>query len=75
MSEINNVRIILEKCKTSCHGELLSKEHRTVDILSDEIEKLLIKNNLKGFSVIGAELIDPESSEKKLKLDGYDIDF
>jgi len=69
MSDTKNVRIILEKCRTSCHGELLSKEHKTVDILSDEIEALLIKNNVKGFSVIGAELVDPEASEQKFKVD------
>jgi hypothetical protein len=74
MSETNTVRIILKRCRTGGHGELLSEEYKTVEISSQEIERLIFSDSFFGpYSVVGAELIDPELTEKKFKTE--EIDF
>ena len=65
MSEANNIRIILKRPETGGYGELLTEEYKTIDISSEQIEKLLVGDDFSGsFSVIGAELIDPERAKE-----------
>lgn len=74
MGETNTVRIILKRCRTGGHGELISEEYKTVEISSQEIEQLIYSKSFFGpYSVVGAELIDPESTEKKFMIE--EIDF
>lgn len=73
MADKKTVRIILKKPRTGGHGELLTEEYKTVDIESEELEKLLVGNQFFGsFSVVGAELIDPEDSKER---HNSDLDF
>lgn len=68
MSEESNVRVILKRTRTGVNGELLSEEYKTVEISSDAIEKLMVRDGVFGlFSVVGAELIDPEASKAKFE--------
>ncbi|PCI26585.1 hypothetical protein COB52_05915 [Candidatus Kaiserbacteria bacterium] len=70
MSEKNVVRVILKRCRTGGHGELLSEEYKTVEIFSEDIERLMVGQGIFGkFSVIGAELMDPEASHAKFEKD------
>ena len=72
----NTVRIILRHCETSIHGETVSEEFRTVEISSDEIERLLAGTEFKPkFSVIGAELINPSASRKKYQKEEDELVF
>lgn len=70
VSEESTVRIILKRCRTGGHGELLTEEYKTVAISSETIEKLLVGERFFGaFSVIGAELIDSDASREKFDKD------
>lgn len=73
MTSRKTVRIILKKPQIGGHGELLTEEYKTVEIESEELEKLLVGSEFFGsFSVVGAELIDPEDSKGR---HNSDLDF
>tara|TARA_R100000322_G_scaffold97441_1_gene61374 strand:+ start:2048 stop:2269 length:222 start_codon:yes stop_codon:yes gene_type:complete len=73
VTDKNTVRVILKRPKTNGHGELIAEEYKTVEIESEELEKLLMGHQFFGsFSVVGAELIDPEGSKES---HNPDLDF
>lgn len=73
MADKNTVRVILKRPQTGGHGELLTEEYKTVEVESEELEKLLVGSQFfVSFSVVGAELIDPEDSKERHK---PDLDF
>lgn len=70
MTEEMTIRIILKKANTDAQGTVISDEYKTVEIASKELEKILLGNtDFESFSVVGAELIDREKSEKRRNLE------